>query len=447
MIVFYKKVLAKYIVVVADFKTVEKKFLDQGEDKEEITKYLDIFKKLRDRNKLSPEEKNIDLWGKKPFKEFKERLDELDQEKTNTEKRKGAVNTAKEIPGAKKIKEDDNWVVYDILTNGAAAELGQGTEWCIRFNPSNYWKEYSKKYAIYYLISKTLPTDNPWAKIAFLIDGKGQTSYWDAHDKKHQSPPNDLGIPNFITQKPIWNIDVSKSGLTKLESVSKETRGYFDCSENNLTSLEGAPDIVRGSFACHINNLTSLEGAPKEVGHHFLCSHNNITSLKGAPKEVRGDFNCNDNKLTSLEHAPEKVGKTFSCSGNELTSLEGSPKTVGRDFDCSYNHLSSLKGSPKQVGGDFDCSGNHITSLEGAPDKIKNFDCSYNQLTSLLGAPKKVIGDFNCSGNDLTSLEYAPKYVGRDFYCEEMRTSAMMPKKITEEDVRSVCDVKGKVYV
>ena len=49
-----------------------------------------------------------------------------------------------------------------------------------------------------------------------------------------------------------------------------------------------------------------------------------------------------------------------------------------------------------------------------------NFDCSYNSLTSLEGAPEKVGGDFYCSNNAV---------------------------KFTEEQVRAVCDVKGRIFV
>ena len=50
-------------------------------------------------------------------------------------------------------------------------------------------------------------------------------------------------------------------------------------------------------------------------------------------------------------------------------------------------------------------------------------------------------GNFNCSYNELTSLEGAPKTVGRDFYCGNN------PVKFTREQVRAVCDVKGKIFV
>jgi hypothetical protein len=95
--------------------------------------------------------------------------------------------------------------------------------------------------------------------------------------------------------------------------------------------------------------------------------------------------------------------------------------TVGESFDCSYNNLTSLEGSPSSVGG--------------------NFGCGFNNLTSLEGAPKTVGGSFICGGNNLTSLEGAPKSVGLDFYCTDN------PVQFTRKGVKSVCNVKGRIFV
>jgi hypothetical protein len=117
-------------------------------------------------------------------------------------------------------------------------------------------------------------------------------------------------------------------------------------------------------------------------------------------KEVKGYFNCNDLALISLKGCPKKVVGSFYCYNNKLTSLEGCPKEVGGDFYCRNNNLTSLEGAPQKVGGDFYCRNNNLTSLEGAPQKVG--------------------GDFDCSRNS---------------------------KEFTEEEVRAVCDVGGKVYV
>ena len=96
-------------------------------------------------------------------------------------------------------------------------------------------------------------------------------------------------------------------------------------------------------------------------------------------------------------------------------------KEVSGRFDCSVVKLTTLEGAPKEVGGNFYCSGNELTNLEGAPEKVGlGFMCHHNKLTSLEGAPKEVGGNFDCSYNT---------------------------RRFTEEEVRAVCDVKGRVIV
>jgi hypothetical protein len=113
----------------------------------------------------------------------------------------------------------------------------------------------------------------------------------------------------------------------------------------------------------------------------------------------------------------------ISLSGLNLTVLPDILKniSVGGNFWCGHNELTSLQGAPKSVIGFFLCSYNNLTSLKGAPETVGvDFDCSYNNLTSLKGAPETVGGDFVCYNN---------------------------PVKFTEEQVRTVCNVKGRIFV
>jgi len=52
-----------------------------------------------------------------------------------------------------------------------------------------------------------------------------------------------------------------------------------------------------------------------------------------------------------------------------------------------------------------------------------------------------VKGEFYCTNNSLTSLEGAPEKVEGSFFCSNNTV------KFTEEQVRAVCDVKGRIYV
>jgi hypothetical protein len=121
-----------------------------------------------------------------------------------------------------------------------------------------------------------------------------------------------------------------------------------------------------------------------------------------------GDFDISGLGLTelpaSLKHL--KIGGTFFCNNNKLQFLTNSPTSVGLDFDCSTNKLTSLTGAPTRVVGNFYCSTNRLDSLDG--------------LIRDDGVRLSVGGYFYCYGNSV---------------------------KFTEEQVRAVCDVTGKIFV
>ena len=101
-----------------------------------------------------------------------------------------------------------------------------------------------------------------------------------------------------------------------------------------------------------------------------------------------------------------------------------SKKIINGDVNLSNLHLKQLPSgllNDVHVSGYFYCYDNKLISLKGSPKTVGgNFDCSYNKLTSLEGAPSSVDGDFLCGNNSV---------------------------QFTEEQVRAVCNVKGRVYV
>jgi len=120
-------------------------------------------------------------------------------------------------------------------------------------------------------------------------------------------------------------------------------------------------------------------------------------------------------------------------------------KVIQGDVDLSDLYLEKLPDFLEDVivKGDFFCGNNSLTSLEGAPKKVGgNFYCPYNSFTSLEGAPEKVGGNFFCHDNKLTSLEGLPKEIGRILWI-----SFAKGIHFTEEEIRKVSNIKGKVYI
>lgn len=222
--------------------------------------------------------------------------------------------------------------------------------------------------------------------------------------ERDQAFPEEYGLERYIERRD-GKIDVLH---------------YVDFSHSDLKEIPFRFGKVEGNFLCQGNDLKSLEGSPEEVVGDYNCSYNHyITSLKGAPNIVHQGFYCRNNDIESLVGGPKIVKGYYACHYCALKSLEGAPIRV-RDFNCYDNTtLTTLKGGPKVVVASFNCEGCSLTSLEGAP--------------------RRVGGAFNCANNELTSLKGIPKYVGGDFICDRN------PRQFTEEEIRAVCTVEGRV--
>jgi len=156
------------LVVESDFKTVKIKFLGKGADEAEVEKYIEDFKKLKDGNRIKKvNEKNIDYWGKQPFKDFTRFINDLKETKSKTQEKK-----LKKMEGAELRGENDLWSVYKITTHKASCFYGSYTKWCTTEEDSKHWEPYQKENDFYYFLSKTKDNEDPLYKIDMNINNK-----------------------------------------------------------------------------------------------------------------------------------------------------------------------------------------------------------------------------------------------------------------------------------
>ena len=215
-------------LVTADFKTVEKKFIKLGIDKDLVQTYIEEFKELRDKNRIaSISDKNIDNWGKKPWDEFKEFIDDLKKEVSKTQEKK-----LKKMEGAELVAENDDWYVYHITTHDACKIYGSGTKWCITQPDGRHWKSYTRRLNFYFIISKKLDEKDKFYKIAMQVNRGGGKKYWDATDQSHARVPTSLNVPKF-------NALSFESDLSPIEAIRSEIESFEEDRRTEMTDVEG----------------------------------------------------------------------------------------------------------------------------------------------------------------------------------------------------------------
>ena len=426
-------------VIEADFKTVERKFLDQGIEKGLIKTVLDSFKDLKNKHRIKKtEEKNIDWWGKKDFKELKDFVTGLQETKSKTEETK-----IKKAEGAELRAENDLWYVYKIISHESACFYGSKTKWCITEKDGKNFSTYSESNNFYFFISKTRDSKDPLAKIAMNINTKGDSEWWDASDKKLTS--KDLAkfkkeLPNFKIDKVLGKVEIDGK-LYALDNLPSNVKGDLDLEDTSITSLPDGLKVggslnlkntaitslpdglqVGGSLNLSETKITSLPNDLK-VGYSLFLSYTAITSIPDG-LIIRGNLSLNDTKITSL---PEglSVGDYLDLSRTPITSIPKDLK-VGGNLYLMDTKITSLPGL--SVGGNLYLRNTKITSL---PKDLKvegDLDLRDTKITSL-SEGLRVGGSLDLRNTKITSLPKGLR-VWRDLYLEGTQITSL-PKDLS----------------
>lgn len=88
------------------------------------------------------------------------------------------------IEGAKVVYQDDKYTIVNPLTYNASCYYGAGTKWCTSSEKTqSHFNTYNVDGKLFYIIDKTLPTSNPFYKVALLQKYDGEQIFYDAPDK------------------------------------------------------------------------------------------------------------------------------------------------------------------------------------------------------------------------------------------------------------------------
>jgi len=348
----HKVIAALKTIVEAGFKEVETKFVKEAET-EEVKEYLNKFKNAASKNKIKNlEEKNIDAWGKKPFKDFKKFVDNLEETKTATE-----VKRFNKIEGAKLVASNDLYDVYNITTLEASCSYGSGTKWCTTDKEAGHFNKYKAEGVnFYYCMSKTLGQEDALYKVAIAVYPDKKEETFNARDKSLSSIPK--GIPNFKREyltKPFM-ID-GKAYTMDISMWPLKIKGNLVLQSTPITSLP-AGLTVGGILDLQDTPITSLP-AGLTVGGSLFLQDTPITSLPAGLK-VGGSLWLTNTKITSLP-AGLTVGGILDLQDTPITSLPAGLK-VGGSLWLTNTKITSLPAG-LEVGGGLDLRGTPITSL------------------------------------------------------------------------------------
>ena len=136
--------------------------------------FQDLVLKLREFDKISSNLPKTDINSYKSLSELYQALNDY----VNRPRRQ-----ARKVEGGNVVYEDDRFFIVNPLTQEASCYYGKGTKWCTAADSSHQFNQYNQDGKLFYILDKSLPTNDPFYKVALLKKFGGDMTFYDAKDE------------------------------------------------------------------------------------------------------------------------------------------------------------------------------------------------------------------------------------------------------------------------
>jgi hypothetical protein len=89
----------------------------------------------------------------------------------------------RKVQGGNVVYEDDRFFIVNPLTHEASCYYGKGTKWCTAADSNHQFNQYNQDGKLFYILDKSLPTSDPFYKVALLKKFGGDMTFYDAKDE------------------------------------------------------------------------------------------------------------------------------------------------------------------------------------------------------------------------------------------------------------------------
>ena len=239
------------------FSTQKKRFVADGADPELVDAAFSMFKQLKQKNLLEPEEKDIDRYKS---------LDQLEQMLAT---KRGAVSKTQQkqqakVEGADLVFENDLWRVYHITTYEASVLYGKGTKWCISGKTAagrDYFQDYASNLTIYFAIPKTDENE----KIAVAVHPDDDMEIFDTADDEIPELPE--GLPGHVfefIEPEIEPPEPEPEDYAAAQDGWLEVEGYREFEHTADEVLGEKIAEIMGEYAIGVTQLNLLDGGSED---------------------------------------------------------------------------------------------------------------------------------------------------------------------------------------
>ena len=161
---------------------------------------------------------------------------------------------------AKKIYEDDKFVILKPQTEEASCKYGSNTKWCVTSKGSGHFQRYtSGRQSLYFIINKTNSTNKNYSKVAIHFDDGGEPRYWDSQDSPMGQKEIEIlnyAFPELIdaitTDYRIYAGSMTDKFLTEafnsVGETSADKRNYLNSTYTLSTLVRGFQNLSNSDF-------------------------------------------------------------------------------------------------------------------------------------------------------------------------------------------------------
>ena len=298
-----------------------------------------------------------------------------------------ARRTVRKVEGGNVVYDDSRFFVVNPLTNESSCYYGKGTKWCTAAEGTNHFNRYNEDGKLFYVIDKSLPTNNPFYKVAILKKFDGNESYWDAQDNSFSKgwifgtdelKKVDEGITNYMEaeyaeQLKIWRdrelARKEKDRLEKLRIQNILNQRRADAQERREDGeWDLGPDCPEEGLKAHalLNFLENNNDVEVKTNEDRI----EIQRLKDEIERLESEYDNSEDVRTDLLDEKETLEDELDTLENKIDVYNIVP--TGTHYDMTEFEVidSDIDGQRYAVGTESEIHSTAYDYVEGLIDDI-----------------------------------------------------------------------------
>jgi predicted nucleic acid-binding Zn-ribbon protein len=306
--------------------------------------------------------------------------------------------SVKKVQGGNVVYEDERFFIVNPLTHEASCYYGKGTKWCTAADSNHQFNQYNQDGKLFYILDKSLPTNDPFYKVALLKKFEGDMTFYDAQDNsikggKWIAPGEKFDTivaaidkyleSEYAEQLKIWrDKELAKKEKERLYrlSVQRILRQREEEAQERRVENEWAlgPDCPEEGIKAHALLNWLVDNNEVEV----LTNEDRaeIQRLQSEIEELQSEYdNSEDVRTDLLDEISDLEDEIESLSDNKIDVYNIIP--VGTHYDTTEFEVinSDVDGRRYAVGDEDEMQSSSYEAVERLVDDIgyEGFNASF----------------------------------------------------------------------